>query len=204
MKKLAFVALTALSSSALAFEWKPEYYAGGGFATWQYSNTLINNNVAINSLRDPTNYSIQSLEGFAGVQLIKYLKVEARAGFGMNTGREQVAFINDGGTPDDLTDDAVTLNSIEVEMDYYASIYVRPEVKNEKASLYGLFGVTTMDTTLILNDVEGSETSTGASYGIGAGFVVNEQFDVNIEWKKLINDEDFDMRGGSISFNYNF
>ena len=52
--------------------------------------------------------------------------------------------------------------------------------------------------------IEISDTFSGASYGIGAGFVVNEQFDVNIEWKKLINDEDFDMRGGSISFNYNF
>lgn len=184
MKKLLLVALSTFAVSAHAWEpaWEPTYYAGSSVAFWQYKQSdpdVIN-----------ANLSVQSLEGVAGVRLTPYTSVEARAGAGLNTARE-------------LTDEGT--GHAELKMNYFGSVYFRPHLTNEKASLYGLIGMSTVSIEAAMPGATLAEGETTAvSYGIGVSFVMNPNVDFTAEWKRLINAEAFDMRGGSVGFVYKF
>lgn len=182
MKKLLLIALSTFAVSAHA--WEPTYYAGSSLAAWQYKQ---NNPTPVDS-----NFSLYSIEGVAGVTLTPYTSVEARAGFGLNTGREAT---NSG------------LGHSEVEMPYFGSLYFRPHLTNEKASLYGLLGMTTVSLETVTYEAttnSRSEEVSALSYGIGVSFVASPNIDVTAEWKKLINAEAFDIRGASLGFVYRF
>jgi outer membrane autotransporter protein len=127
------------------------------------------------------NYTIGTLEGIAGVELSPYTSVEARLGAGLNSAREA---------------------GVEMEANYFGSLYFKPQLRNEKASLYGLLGVTSVD--MDVSAGLGSDTYTDMSYGIGVSFVINPNVDFIAEWRKLINADEFDARGGTIGFNYRF
>ena len=68
--------------------------------------------------------------------------------------------------------------------------------------MYGLLGVTTID--LEASTGPSDDTHTDISYGIGVSFVMSPNVDLTAEWKKLINADEFDMRGGTIGFVYKF
>lgn len=189
MKKLLLAALSTavMSSMSSAYAWEPTYYAGSNVAFWQYRqhDPRINDTISISS-----DFPIQSLEALAGAKLTPYTSVEARVGAGFNTARE----MNDQGT-----------GFGEVEMPFFGSLYFKPHLTNEKASLYGLLGVSTVsiDASSVAGNSDETET-TAASYGIGVSFAINRQFDFTAEWKKLINADAYDMRGGSVGFVYKF
>lgn len=126
-------------------------------------------------------YTVGSLEGQAGIELTPYTALEARLGVGLNTGRDE---------------------GVEMEAPYFASIYFKPQLRNEKASLYGLLGMTTVEVDV--SSQADADTFTDMSYGIGVSFVMHPHVDLTAEWKKLINADEFDARGGTIGFNYRF
>lgn len=180
MKKLLLAALSTVAMSS-AYAWEPTYYAGSNVAFWQYKQ----HDATINA-----NLSVRSLEGLAGATLTPYTSVEARFGLGFNTAREA----NDAGT-----------GFAELEMPYFGSLYFKPHLTNEKASLYGLVGVTMVATEASLPGGNPLETeTTAASYGIGVSFVINPRVDFTAEWRRLINADAYDMRGGSVGFVYKF
>lgn len=172
MKKLLLLGLSSLAVTAHA--WEPTYYVGSGASSWQFHPHEFGHN-----------FTIGTIEAQAGVDLTPYTAVEGRIGAGLNTARE-------------------TINSVEVEMEatYYGSIYFKPQLRGEKASLYGLLGMTTVE--MDVNTQLESDTYTDMAYGIGVSFVMSPHVDLTAEWKKLINAEEFDARGGTIGFNYRF
>lgn len=181
MKKLLLVALSTFAVSAHA--WEPTYYAGSSLATWQHSES--NNNVV------DTDFSFQSLEAVAGATLTPFTSVEVRGGLGLTTSHK---------TSDDGSEYA------ERAMPYFGSLYFKPHLTNEKASLYGLLGVTSV--TIDKRDGRGAatreESTTAASFGVGVSFVMHPKVDLTAEWKKLINADEFDISGGSLGFVYRF
>lgn len=197
MKNLLLIAITtAAMSSAQALEFDPEFYAGSSYATWQFSQSNPNINSTL---------SIYSLEGIGGVKILPYISFEARVGAGLNSDKENLTRLDiiedEEGNPVVVE---VPDGSIEVAMEYFASIYFRPVIENEKASLYGLLGYTTATFDAEPADTNSEDTQSGLSYGVGASFVVNKRADVFIEWKKLINADAISMRGGSVGFTYKF
>jgi hypothetical protein len=172
MKKLLLLGLSSLAVTAHA--WEPTYYVGSGASFWQFAPHKLNEN-----------FTISTVEAQAGVDLTPYTALEARIGAGLNTARE-------------------TVNGFEMEMEatYFGSIYFKPQLRGEKASLYGLLGMTSVE--MDVNDRFESDTYTDMSYGFGVSFVMNPHVDLTAEWKKLINAEEFDARGGTIGFNYRF
>ena len=164
--------LAALSTFAIsAHAWEPTYYVGSSLASWQYKQT----EPAVDH-----NFNVTSAEGLAGIKLSPYTSLEVRAGAGLNTAREA---------------------EFEVEMNYFGSLYFKPHLSNENASLYGLIGMTTVS----IDGNSGAEDETSAvSYGVGVSFVMSPHCELTAEWKKLINADAFDMRGGSVGFIYKF
>lgn len=188
MKKLLLLGLSTFAMSAHA--WEPSYYAGAGFSPWK-----INSQVA------PVDFSVQTLDGFAGIVLFPHISLEARVGAGINEGRDTVYFV---GVDPDTDEEGIYELRLGTEITYYASAYFRPFISNDKASLYGLLGVTTVELESNTPNMPNGDTENAASFGFGVSFSMTPNIDVVAEWKKLINADDFDIRGGTIGFAYKF
>jgi opacity protein-like surface antigen len=182
MKKLLLLGLSTFAISAHA--WEPSYYAGAGFSPWKVNSQAIS-----------LDYSVQTIDGFVGINLFPHISLEARVGGGINEGRDSYYYL-DGG-------DIMELRT-GTEITYYASAYFRPYIANERASLYGLLGVTTIELDTNSPGMTSEDTENAASFGIGVSFSMTPNIDVVAEWKKLINADEFDIRGGTIGFAYKF
>jgi opacity protein-like surface antigen len=161
----------------------------------------------INSQTTYLDYSVQTIDGFAGIVLFPHISLEVRAGAGINEGRDTVYYIEQETDP--VTSEVVDViysGTATTELKYFASAYFRPFISNDKATLYGLLGVTMVqvESNVFAIDMPRDDSENAVSYGIGVSFAVNKNFDVNAEWKKLINADDFDIRGGTIGFTYKF
>ncbi|MCR6653374.1 MAG: porin family protein [Cellvibrionaceae bacterium] len=194
MKKLLLLGLSTFAISAHA--WEPSYYVGAGVSPWK-----------VNSQTTYLDYSIQTIDGVAGIVLFPHIALEVRAGAGINEGRDTVYFLDQETDP--VTNEVVDVirgETATTELKYFASAYFRPFISNDKASLYGLLGVTTVqiESNVYAIDLPRDDTENAVSYGVGVSFAVNKNFDVTAEWKKLINADDFDIRGGTIGFAYKF
>lgn len=194
MKKLLLLGLSTFAISAHA--WEPSYYAGAGFSPWK-----------VNSQTTYLDYSIQTIDGFAGIVLFPHISLEVRAGAGINEGRDTLYYVIPETDPEtnELVDVLYSATA-STEIKYFASAYFRPFISNDKASLYGLLGVTTVqiDSNEYAIDLPRDDTENAVSYGIGVSFAMTPNIDVTAEWKKLINADDFDVRGGTIGFAYKF
>lgn len=223
MKNLVLIALSTITLSAHA--WEPDVYVGANAASMNMKNNAT-----------PGSMTFHMIEGVAGLQLIENLAIEARIGGSFNTARDQfnltlqtdIPVMNDSGTPDDPSDDVQEMDAFgdpvflaedvtfsqEAEMNFYGSVYLKPMIGNERASLYGLLGYTTVelehsvsftsraagaDSIYLFDDSEGD-----VSYGIGASFNLWENAVLTAEWRRLINANDFDIRGGSLGFLYTY
>ncbi len=193
IKKLLTIGLTtaALSSFSIAAQaWEPTFYAGGNIGSAQHD-----------SHKGSGPFTVLSIEGLGGINLLPYLSVEARFGLGYNEDRRE-----SGRAWDPINEEWATAASSDLGYDlrenYYASIYLRPSWSNETASIYGLLGATTVE--LSSNQAWLEDSDTGASYGFGVSFKINSKVNVNAEWKKQISAEDFDIEGATVGFIYNF
>lgn len=178
MKKLLALALATTAVSAHA--WEPNLYLGSNASSWQYSQSAPD--IA-------GNITLMTVEGLAGIELFPYVTIEARAGFGINSDSEDIT---------------TAPGIVELEATYYGSFYFRPVIENEKASLYGLLGYTTIEFDGTPQSALVELSQSGLSYGVGVSFVMSPRVDLHAEWRKLILADDMDMRGGSVGFTYTF
>lgn len=178
MKKLLLIALATSAMSAHA--WEPNLYAGSNFSSWQYTQSRP----ALGS-----NFNLWTLEGVAGVELFPYVTLEGRAGVGLNNDR----LIPEG-----------SAQMVGIEATYFGSVYFRPVLENDKASLYGLLGYTSMEFEGTVDEVAGSYSHDGLSLGMGVSFVMNDKVDFHAEWKQLLDAESVRVRGASVGFTYTF
>ncbi|MBC6905867.1 porin family protein [Saccharophagus sp. K07] len=188
MKKLLLLGLSTFAISAHA--WEPSYYVGAGISPWK-----------VQSHANSLDFSVQTLEGFGGIVLFPHISLEVRAGAGINEGRDTFYYVD---IDPDTGDDALFAQPFGLEITYFASAYFRPFISNEKATLYGLLGVTTLEFDTNLGGLTEDDTDTAASFGVGVSFTLSPNIQLNAEWKKLINADEFDIRGGTVGFSYHF
>ena len=168
------IATAALSCFSIAAQaWEPTFYAGGNLGTFQHKQNDYNHH-----------FTVLSVEGVGGINLIPYLAVEARIGAGYNEDRQQ-----DG-------------SGYDLRENYYGSFYLKPQVRNEHGSVYLLFGATSAEISSNWARLEDSDT--GYSFGAGLSVTISEKIDVTAEWKKQISTDLFDIRGGTVGFIYKF
>lgn len=202
MKKLLLIALSTFAISAQA--WEPTYYVGGSLGSPIFNSTTYR-----------ANFHVLTLEGVGGAVLLPYLAVEARLGVGLGEGNEDVFVgyaVNDTGDYlnifGEITTDPLEFvqvkETMDVEINYYASAYLRPFVANEKATLYGLLGFSSFGLDSSEPGMLENTSESGLSYGLGCSFTMNEHLEITAEWKKMLNADDFDIAGGTVGFTYAF
>lgn len=225
MKKLLLIAFSTFAVSANA--WEPQFYLGSNMSSTQFTPTPYF-----------SNFTVTSLDGLAGVILLPHVSVEGRFGIGLGDEQENAKLggskqLDSLGVEIEDGDGNPIYDPIRAPMtlktNYYASVYFRPFISNETATLYGLIGYSTFDYELSLpngatfdREVELADGSTippgsfpagtvasdgsegGASFGVGVSFVVTKNVDMTAEWKKIVNADDFSVEGGSVGFTYKF
>ncbi len=169
-------------------------------------------------LEDPI--KIKSVELLAGYKYNNLLGIEVRYGGGYDSKEFDTAI------PTDDEEAEAQIADTEYEVDDYYSIYYKPELINEEARLYGLIGYTSMDRTVKFNnpalaagylvhsptfdpqedeineDGELTNSDSGFSYGIGAGWFVNKHFNINVEYRILMKTSDERLSTAGIYFDY--
>lgn len=176
-KILAALMLGSLATSSFADNLRG-FYAGVGGA-------LVDANEADDNGSSP-NFRLVKVVG--GYKYASWAGAEVRIGTGVS---EETFTSNINGTATEL----------DVKLDSYAGIYYRPELVNQEAKLYGLFGYSTIETS----SSGGSNFDTsdnGVSYGIGVGFVMNEDLNINFEYLEFINQDEAHFSGFSMLLDY--
>lgn len=148
MKKLLLIALsTSLAMGANAADDK-KFYAGAAGSAWKISDKSTGD----------TNFNLSALEGAFGYEALPWLAVEARVGFGVERQTENLggssAYMTTIDDPSSTTTPPETIEAIrytsvhmpvKAELNYYGSIYLKPQIKNDTAVFYGLIGYTMFD-----------------------------------------------------------
>lgn len=130
-----------------------------------------------------------------GYKFHDLLGIEGRVGKTLNG--ENVAFGNQDGSGREEV--------VYAEIDYFSSVYYRAEIKNDIAKVYTLLGTAYMSVSSEFEDEEEVEnTSSGFSYGMGAGLLVGDSFYFNIEAKSLIHTDKDNFVGYSANITLHF
>lgn len=129
---------------------------------------------------EKNNLVFNSLELLGGYKYSGYLSGELRAGFGLS--------------------DATLAGDMVAELDNYFSLYWRPETANEVAKLYGLLGYSSVSTTV----GSSSSSDSGLSYGAGVGFVMFTDWNLNFEYRNLIDNDNDNFTALGVNIDYRF
>lgn len=143
------------------------------------------------------------VEFTAGYKYNGLLGVEARLGAGLKDDRD----ISSDYFLDEQEADA-SLSEIEREVKTYTALYYRPEITNEVARLYGLFGYAELDTQVTRwqgnTDTQAEDSLSGTSYGLGMGWFVNKRLNFNIEYRQLVKTDNYRFETYTLQWDYRF
>ncbi len=135
------------------------------------------------------------VELMLGYKFHDLLGVEGRIGRTLNG--ENVVF--------DDPNDSSRENVVYAQINHFESIYYRAELKNDIAKIYTLLGTAYMEVNSEFeDDTEEKNTSSGFSYGVGAGLLVGDSFYFNIEMKSLIHTDQDNFVGYSANITLHF
>lgn len=139
MKKLLLTALSSLAMGAYAAD-DHKFYAGGGVSLWNMDT----------GLQGREHINISTLDGLVGFEVLPWLAIEGRFGAGIE--RDRTFTYLDTYAPPEVDEGQVqTIDFMQDTLDmkstlnYYASFYLKPQIKNDVAAFYGLLGVSTYD-----------------------------------------------------------
>lgn len=162
--------------------------------------------------------NVKSIELFGGYKYNALLGFELRYGEGFKSKQTKTSLPgNDGATLD-----------TEYEIDSITSIYYKPELINDEAKLYALLGYVNLERSVKFNGSSGNTSSvveyvassptfdpddsfsdstlttkgSGFSYGLGFGFVVTKKFNINVEYRILLDQADEIVRTAGVYFDY--
>lgn len=189
MKKLCVLALSLIALPALADNNRGFYLGVGASSIEDYQDGV-----------DDVS-QIRAAELFGGYKYNAALGIELRLGSGQTTGTSNF-YVDPAGD--------MHHGSLEREIDSYQSVYYKPELVNDEAKLYALIGYTNLSSTGTILDTNGALVSTedikasGFSYGLGIGFVINEHFNINFEYKNICEEISGKPNLASINVDYRF
>lgn len=167
------------------------FYIGVGMAENMYDDDVI----------DVSNS--RAVELLGGYKYNAALGVEIRVGQGSSNGKSDT--YND---PNAIGEELP--GRLEREIDSYYAVYYKPELVNDEAKLYLLLGYMDIDSIETIQAQDGTVISelsvaeSGASYGVGIGFIVTEKINFNIEYRTLPKQNDVESEIVSANFDYRF
>lgn len=139
MKKLMLAALSSLAMGAYAAD-DHKFYAGGGASLWNMDA----------GLQGREHINLATIDGLAGFEVLPWLAIEGR--FGLGVERDRTFTYMDTYAPPAVGEGEVqTIDFMQDTLDmkstlnYYASFYLKPQIKNDVAAFYALVGISTYD-----------------------------------------------------------
>lgn len=177
-KILAALMVGSLATSSFADNLRGLYVGVGG--------ALVDGNEADANGSSP-NFRLVNLVG--GYKYASWAGAEVRIGTGLS---DETFTANINGA---LTD-------LDFSLDSYVGVYYRPELSNPEAKLYGLFGFSSLETSSSDDGGSFGRSESGFSYGVGVGFVMNEDLNINFEYLEFINEDETHFSGFSMIFDY--
>ncbi|MES2676515.1 MAG: porin family protein [Pseudomonadota bacterium] len=199
MNKAYFFALTLLAVPALADNHRG-FYVGIGASGVNDKQDMVTLSNGM-TLGDTT--AIRTGEVIGGYKYNNALGGEIRIGSGLRSGQGITYGVTGAGALEKR-------GEFERDLGTYGSIYYKPELENDDAKLYALIGYTQISTSKTTKDLAGvevkgsSESYSGVSYGIGIGFVIDEHFNINFEYKNICDDLYNKPNMSSVNFDYRF
>lgn len=190
MKNFVAVVLCLVSVCAMADNQRG-FYVGVGMAEFLYDDEVI----------DPGNS--RSAELIGGYKYNGALGVEIRYGTGIAESKGNT-YVD----PANIT--AELPGRFTRELDSYYAVYYKPELINDEAKLYLLLGYMDIDSSETILAQDGSTVSqvnlseSGASYGIGVGFILPHNFNFNVEYRTLPKQNGVETEVVSANFDYRF
>lgn len=186
--KISMAVIFMLFSVVVLADNNQGFYAGAGASVTMFDDEVV----------DVDNAHAFELVG--GYKYNAWLGVDLRVGKGISAGESDTYFVGSN-----------EMNGrLKREVDNYYSVYYKPEVINDEAKLYLLIGYTSMDFSEEIDAADGtrvfsvSGSESGASYGIGVGFIINKQVNFNIEYRTLPDEGSHDPAMASANFDYRF
>jgi opacity protein-like surface antigen len=175
---LAFLSLLSVCAAADNIQ---GFYLGGGGGLIRFEDEA-SEAVSLNDVE------LSAVELLGGYKYNSALGIEVRAGANLNERTTTIGGVDR-----------------EVAIDHYESIYYRPELTNPEAKLYALIGYSQVEQSSSTDTSdEVSDSVSGLSYGIGVGFTMNPDFNFNIEYRRLIDESDFEINIAGINIDYRF
>lgn len=190
MKKQWLLGVAFLAAGAQAEQF--DYYAGAGLGIWNFTEKSHNKV-----------FNVSSLEVQGGLTFWNWLSLEGRLGAGVEGSTELTGYKENGNTLPQNT---------ELTLDNYASLYVKPELRNDIAKLYALLGFSSVSSSTESTKLDSASTKNGSnsntisglSFGVGMGFQMSEAAVINLEYVRLVQDSGFRYNGYNVGFNYRF
>ena len=124
-----------------------------------------------------------------GVDINDYLGAEMRAGLGVD-------------------DDSVNYltSEINVELNYYYGVYMRPKYKIDQIQIYGVLGFTKAEFEASAFGSSEKDDDTYFSYGIGLEWFFYDNISASVEYMKHLDadESDWDFKSFNIGLTYYF
>ncbi len=177
MRFLISMALVLLANTAIAqsvFDRLDKFYVGGGL-------TYIDANA---QAADGESGEFTSAELIGGYKYNGYLGAELRFGKGLRSESFSAG--------------------IESSIEYYGSAHWRPETANEIAKIYGLIGYTSVSIEADRGSSTSSTSESGISYGGGIGFTFDERWNLNFEYRTIIDTSALELNAFVVNVDYRF
>ncbi len=184
------LAAASLGADVTANEQNNSVFVGAGIS-YVTSESLVEEST------DEKELSFAAAEFVAGYKFNRFLGLDVRLGAGTNEKRVDAA-------------EAETADRFEFSVDGYQSIYYRPELSNREAKLYALIGYTQLDLAVSLFDSTGgllasnTTSESGSSYGLGAGWFVGDDININLEYRMLLDSDEQEFEIVTLGFDYRF
>ncbi len=138
--------------------------------------------------------TVTNVEGKYGLHFSPNMSVELRIGFAKEENE-----VNDLG------------NDFQIELDYYTSVYIKDALPlTNWFELYALLGYTRAKLLGTVTSADGTfsdktrDTDSDLSYGLGATFRFSDSIISNLEWKRLIDGDLFEISGFALGLAYKF
>lgn len=91
-------------------------------------------------------------------------------------------------------------NKVDMEIGHYQAIYYRAEATNQHGRFYGLLGYSDVDYSINNSDLK----TDGLSWGVGFGWYIAPQWNLNFEYKQLVEVDEQEFTAISTSLDYRF
>ncbi len=175
MKRVVLIGMLMISSLSFA-EDHGALLVGAGIGFWEYEE------------KDFPEFKPNSFELIANYSLFPNLDLKANLGLGISEETELDS----------------SLNELELKIQNYWGVYVKPKVNIRNHSIYAIVGYSKTRLEGTINGIKSKDTSDGISVGAGLTVGLNKSSNLVAEWRIQADPSTYELSGLSIGYVHEF